>query len=218
MGTGRSGLSKGLKNTTRDLYREWSSQNGAESDMRIDINRWTKDVSKDAMRALWKYTGSFYKQSNPILRAADHDTLSADDILAGVSQKESAEFVAWLKNMDEGLGKYKNTKAFVGYRGSGYALMGGRKTFEELKAMVGSTVRDNGHMSISTVRGHEFGGDVMYEVRVPKGTGIGAYVGKLSQHSSEAEFLLNRGTIFKVVQVTMRGHRPYVVLQVYGRY
>jgi hypothetical protein len=139
-------------------------------------------------------------------------------VLAAVTNTEGASFAKWVKDMDKGLDSYENTVAFIGYRGAGYSLLGGRKTYDELKAMVGSTVHDTGHMSVSTVEGREFSREVIYEVKVPTGKGIGAYVGQLSQHKSEAEFLFNRGTIFKIVKVRKRGQKPIVTLEVYGRY
>ena len=218
MGTGRSGLPRGVKNTTKALYTAWSSQGRAEQDLQIDVDKWTKNVSKESLKALYRYTGSFYMTSNPKLRDKAHNNLSRDEVLNRIEKTESPDFAKWLKNMDKGLDSYKNTTAFIGYRGAGYALLGGSKTYEQLQAMVGKTVHDPGHMSISTVRGREFSGSVLYEVQVPKGTGIGAYVGKLSQHQSEAEFLINRGTIFQIVKVSRQGSRPVVTLRIYGRY
>jgi predicted phage gp36 major capsid-like protein len=218
MGTGRSGLSKGIKNTTKQVYKTWSSQRGSEQDLQIDIDKWNKAKSKAAHDALYRYTGSFYMTSNKVLRDSQNTGKSVDEVMKNVVSKGDSSFVDWLKNMDKGLDAYNNTTAFIGYRGAGYSLLGGKKSFDEIKAMVGKTVHDAGHMSISTVSGHEFDGSVLYEVKVPKGKGIGAYVGQLSQHRSEAEFLLNRGTVFKIVKVRQESGQPVVTLEVYGRY
>jgi hypothetical protein len=218
MGTGRSGLSKGIKNTTKQVYATWNTQHGSEKDLQIDIDKWNKAKSQAAHDALHKYTGSFYMTSNPILRDSQNKGLSIDEVMNNVVNRGDSSFVDWLKNMDKGLDAYNNTTAFIGYRGAGYSLLGGKKSYEEIKSMVGKTIHDPGHMSISTVHGHEFGGSVLYEVKVPKGKGIGAYVGQLSQHRSEAEFLLNRGTVFKIVRVRREKGNPVVTLEVYGRY
>lgn len=218
MGTGRSGLSKGIKNTTNTVYTTWNSQHGSEKDLQIDIDKWNKAKSKAAHDALYKYTGSFYTTSNKILRNSQNKGLSVDEVMRNAVNRGDTSFVDWLKNMDAGLSSYNNNIAFIGYRGAGYSLLGGSKTFDQLKAMVGKTVHDTGHMSISTVSGHEFDGSVLYEVRVPKGKGIGAYVGQLSQHKSEAEFLINRGTIFKIVKVRRENGQPVVTLDIYGKY
>jgi len=218
MGTGRSGIPKGIKNTTSQLYKNWQNRHTAEDDLRIDIAKWDKVKSQDSHDALQKYTGSYYMTSNPILRDNAYAHLSAAEVLDRITKTEGASFVKWVKDMDKGLNSYENTVSFIGYRGAGYSLLGGRKTYDELKAMVGRTVHDTGHMSISTVKGSEFSREVIYEVRVPTGKGIGAYIGKLSHHKSEAEFLFNRGTIFKIVKVRKQGQKPVVTLEVYGRY
>lgn len=218
MGTGRSGLSKGIKNTTKNVYTTWNTQHASEKDLQIDIDKWNKTKSKAAHDALYKYTGSFYMTSNKILRDSQNTGQSIDVVMRNAENRGDTKFVDWLKGMDAGLDSYKNNIAFMGYRGAGYSLLGGKKSFDELKAMVGKTVHDAGHMSISTVSGHEFDGAVLYEVKVPKGKGIGAYVGQLSQHRSEAEFLLNRGTVFKIVKVRQESGQPVVTLEVYGRY
>lgn len=216
MGTGRSGLPKGVKNTTSKLYTTWATQGRAEKDLQIDIDRWNKRTSQESLDAVYRYTGSFYMTSNPILRR--DAGLSRDEVMHNIEQNESASFVEWAKNMDKALDAYDNHTAFIGYRGAGWSLLGGHKTKDELNAMIGKTVHDPGHMSVSTVKGREFGGSVMFEVQVPKGKGIGAYVGQLSQHRSEAEFLLNRGTIFTIVNVRWHNSQPIVTLKVHGRY
>ena len=219
MGNGRSsGLPRGVKNTTSKVYTIWNSQKDSEKDLSVDIDKWNARKSQASHDALHKYTGSFYKTSNPILRASDLKGMSAAEVMANISKNESSSFVQWVKDMDKGLNAYENTVPFVGYRGAGYSLLGGTKTFDQLKAMVGKTVHDTGHMSISTVSGHEFDGKVLYEVKVPTGKGIGAYIGKLSHYHSEAEFLFNRGTIFKITKVRKQGNKPVVTLEVYGRY
>lgn len=219
MGNGRSsGLSRGVRNTTNKTYTTWQSQHESEKSMSFDIDKWNAVKSQSQHEALKKYTGSFYTTSNPILRASDHKGMSAAEVMANITKNESSSFVNWVKNMDKGLSSYENSTPFIGYRGAGYSLLGGVKSFDQLKAMVGKTVHDTGHMSISTVSGHEFSGKVLYEVKVPAGKGIGAYVGKLSQHKSEAEFLFNRGTIFKITNVRKQGSKPVVTLEVYGRY
>lgn len=218
MGTGRSGISKGIRNTTSKLYKTWQNRHDAEDELRIDIDKWNKVKSQDSHDALYRYTGSYYMTSNPILRAPEHTNLSQAEVLDRITKTEGKSFAKWVKDMDKGLNSYENTVAFVGYRGAGYSLLGGVKTYEQLQAMVGKTVHDPGHMSVSTVRGSEFDRAVMYEIKVPAGKGIGAYVGKLSQHKHEAEFLFNRGTIFKIVKVRKSGSKPIVTLEVYGRY
>lgn len=217
MGTGRSGLTKGIKNTTNKLYTTWARQSEAEKTLQRDINIWNKRTTKEALAAVHRYTGSFYTTSNPILRR--DEGLSRDEVMHNIEQNESASFIEWTKNMDKALDAYDNNTAFMGYRGAGWSILGGHKTKEELKAMVGKSLHDPGHMSVSTVKGHEFSTKpVIYEVMVPKGKGIGAYVGQLSQHKSEAEFLLNRGTIFTIVNVRWHNSQPIVTLKVHGRY
>lgn len=219
MGNGRhSGLSRGVKNITNKVYTAWQTQEEVENSLSIDIDKWNATKSQAQHNALNKYTGSFYETSNPILRASDNKGKSVSEIMDNIVKNESSSFVQWVKDMDKGLSSYVNSVPFIGYRGAGYSLLGGVKSYDQIKAMIGKTVHDTGHMSISTVKGHEFDKEVLYEVKVPAGKGIGAYIGKLSNFKSEAEFLFNRGTIFKITNVRKENSKPVITLEVYGRY
>lgn len=219
MGNGaKSSLFKGIKNKTNITYEKWKDQISAENAMQVDIDKWNKKRSSKSHDAIYDYSGSGYTHTNPILRDKSFTNLSSKEIKSRLATTQDAKFMEWLDGMDKGLSSYITSKAFIGYRGAGYSLLGGRKTFEELQKMVGRTVRDTGHMSISTVYGHEFDDDVLYKVKVPTGKGIGAYIGQMSQHKSEAEYLFNRGTIFKVTKVEKYQNKPMVTLEVFGRY
>ena len=72
---------------------------------------------------------------------------------------------------------------------------------QELKAMQGAIVRDNGIMSTAVTRSGAWsssGGNIGYEVSIPKGRGRGIFIDPISEYSGEQEFMVARGTEFKI--------------------
>jgi hypothetical protein len=88
------------------------------------------------------------------------------------------------------------------YRGSSADLLGGYHTVSEIQQLVGATVIDKGYTSASISKSKTFGGSIGYKIVVPPGKGRGAYVGNISSEKSEVEYLLKRGTHYKITGVT----------------
>ena len=79
--------------------------------------------------------------------------------------------------------------------------MGGASTIEQVKAMIGAVVQDKGIMSTAVTAGamwDKSGGNIGYEIEVPKGRGRGFFVDPISAHHGEQEFTLKPGTHFKI--------------------
>ena len=75
---------------------------------------------------------------------------------------------------------------------------------------------DEGFTSTTPFKTGNFG-NVDVEILIPAGKGAGMWVEPISQYKGENEFLLNRGTKFKVLSIDESGARPLVKLEVIGR-
>lgn len=81
---------------------------------------------------------------------------------------------------------------------------------QKAKDMTGKTVQDKGFTSTSVGDSAAFGGPVRLEVEVAKGT-YGAYVDHISANRGENEFLIARGTQYKVLRVTKDSYGKTVI-------
>ena len=132
-------------------------------------------------------------------------------------------------NCQKGLKKFKLDEDLRVYRQSSSQLLeqlgipsydsgspwsGGNKSefMKVLKSRIGSVVKDHGFTSTSMLK-DAWGGDVKYEINIPKGTNC-AYVAHMSQHHSEMELLLNRGSSFRITGVREEGGYPVVTMKV----
>lgn len=158
---------------------------------------WAKSLTPAEASGVAGYTGAAYRGINSILRGID------------LPEDYSAEKVQSLRKMadavEAAVGKGGAPENMVVYRG----LSG-----EFAKAGVGDEIRDAGFLSTSmdeaigkkfawwaTEHGTPDGIATMLELRVPKGT-PGAPASMLSTHT-ESEFLIQRGSRMRVVEVTM---------------
>lgn len=176
-----------------------------------ELTDWERELNNnpEQFNSLYNYTGSFYKAANSYLRK----TKKSD--YAGYSP---TDLKARIKEIDTALSKFDLKNNIMVYRGSTNHLIGGAKTVDDVKKIVGSVVRDKGFMSTSTRKSSAFSDDVHYEIKVPKGKDRGAYVGGVSHFGHEKEFLLNRGTQFKVLGAREGKYGKLIVqLEVVGR-
>ena len=222
-----SGLgSKKLKSNTTDRAAEYVSSKEAHAMFRKETKRWVSELKPDELSAFKAYTSESssrsYKTQNRPLRDEMFAGMTRDEVITNIEKATSNTYIkADTLAMDKAIENYTIPKAFVGYRGAGYSLLGlGRNaSYEDLKGMVGEMVHDRGFMSVSSVRGAEFSRQILYRIVVPKGKGIGADISSVSvMGHGEQETLLARGTVYKVMSVK-RGPKgkPIVTLKVVGR-
>ncbi len=162
---------------------------------------WSKAITPDEKSAVIEYTGSAYLSINKYLR---NGTLNQNQHYGEV-----------VKNMDAALAKSELTQPITVMRGSSASLLGGYNTVEDIKKyVVGQKVTDKGYTSTSADSQAAFGGAIIYKINVPAGKGNGMYVAPVSKHKSEYEFLIPRGTTYKVTDVTEKNGKPLVTLDV----
>lgn len=172
----------------------------------FDWAKW-QGMTDAQKNGVYDYTDYYYGRMNDYLRGKG--TISISD------QNR-------IKYATEALDKWATKDNFWAYRGtsiSGTAgLLGG--TVQQmsdpafLRSLIGKTVIDQGFMSTAIHQSSAWSG-VRYKVFIPKGT-HGMYVDPISANRGELEFLLQRGTRFKVhrVETNSSGALSSLVLEV----
>lgn len=166
-------------------------------------NSWKDKLSQLEYAAVRRYTGSDYEDINDALR------------ITGLSNAR-ADIRQCVDEMTRALATFNLKRSITVYRGASGAIFGGDKTVAEINAMAkaGARLIDKGFMSTSASQGANFGGKYQFVITVPAGVGRGAYVAPLSHFRSENEFLLQRGTTFKITKAVQNGYITEVHLRV----
>lgn len=166
-------------------------------------NDWRHKLSQIEYAAVRRYTGADYQDINDVLRKSG---------LAHTSQ----DLRDCINDITNALSTFQLKKSITVYRGAGSAIFGGQKTVDEINAMAkaGARLKDLGFMSTSASSGAQFSGSYKFIITVPAGTGRGAYVAPLSHFKSENEFLIQRGTSFKITKAVKSGSITEVYLRV----
>ena len=165
---------------------------------------WLSELPASKVEAIHEYTTAVYDDYNRILREGKDNFLK--EITGGEPQKLSAETIKWYNDIEvkanqitKAISDYKVEKSFKTYR----LFTQPDKDF--LKDSVGKTlVIDKGLMSTSLDKSilEDFGGgdiEIQLNITVKKGQSVGAYIGELSSHAEEKEFLIKPNTKFKVL-------------------
>ena len=165
---------------------------------------WLSELPASKVEAIHEYTTAVYDDYNRILREGKDNFLK--EITGGEPQKLSAETIKWYNDIEvkanqitKAISDYKVEKSFKTYR----LFTQPDKDF--LKDSVRKTlVIDKGLMSTSLDKSilEDFGGgdiEIQLNITVKKGQSVGAYIGELSSHAEEKEFLIKPNTKFKVL-------------------
>lgn len=152
----------------------------------------------------------------------DEDVFPVEEIMLELFNEPPAdnfvsfedEFFQQTQHMESVINKFELKDNIQIYRRADISLL---KDFEKI-LQVGRIFQDDGFTSCTTLEIGSTEDEIEIVVIVPKGKGHGAYIAPLSDFPEECEFVLNRGTIFKV-----RGIEEYepknfrVVIEVIGR-
>ena len=144
----------------------------------------------DMRDSLSNYSYGGHDAENKILRGLDNGEYDADDV---------EMFKEEISNIENAIDQFETKEDIQVFRKT---MMNG---FDNLKE--GDTFTDDGFSSTSTnedfVKGfdgsdHELKDAYMMKINVPKGKGQGAFIRNVSEYPNEYEFLLQRGSQFKV--------------------
>ena len=98
-------------------------------------------------------------------------------------------------------------------RGTGFIQFGSDVNANTIWGITGKTFEDKGFLSTSAAGKAAFGGQVAMEIEAPAGT-PGMWVDNFSKHPGENEWLLDKGTKMKVLNVRKEGNTFVVRLRV----
>jgi len=155
---------------------------------------WESKFASTHSKAIANYCGSWYETLNRQLRKG-----------------KAASTIPYCDRLDAALGMGMTERDMIVWRA------GSRKF--DVTIPVGSTFSDKGFGSCTIRRrfSESWGAGVLFEIRVPKGT-RGGYVGNVSQHRDEKEFILPRNAMYRVVSISKPANgRPLVVCDLVGQ-
>lgn len=153
---------------------------------------WVATLSSAERDGVTTYSGGSYREMNNYLR--------------GRSSSISPRLQTAIDNAHSALSGTSTTQELYLVRGTGSrstASMMGASNWQEVldnpKRFVGAKMTDEGFFSTSPFGG-EFGGEVHMHITAPAGV-HGAYIESISLHSTEKEFLFDKGQSFIVTNI-----------------
>ena len=193
------------------VYREFKTADEANKYFGNDISdtskafgAWASSIPGSWTKAIKTYTSYFYEEMNTWLRGLKADAAYVDVELDIIKQTVLA--------CESALDKSVLAENILVHR------QAGREMLELYKKAPNGIFHDEGFTSTTPVKNSFYdSGSIDIELLVPAGKGVGMWVAPISRYKSENEFLLNRGTKFKVSEIDESGTRPLVKLEVLGR-
>ena len=178
-------------------------------------SRVNSSLSHEAKEAMRSYTNSGYTEMNGVLRgASDYITHYTPDEIRRVKREVELVRESMHPTTQDVIVKRGTTTHMFGPGGNNQIGL------DEVMRMVqpGSEWIDNGFMSTSINRGHSWSGDILLELKVPKGTPA-AYAQAISSHKSEYEILLDAGTriVIESIDQSYQGGQIRIVAHVKPR-
>lgn len=169
----------------------------------FSYDKWDGEFSEEERYGIKRYTGSSYRSMNGYLRGTKSDISD--------STKE------YIKNCESALSKCGIAEDTILYRG-----MGSERSLAQALgvdetnvasiindgSIVGQRFIEKGFCSTGINSGAGWDKEVVLEIIAPKGT-QGMYVDLISSVRGEQELLLQRGSIFEIVEAVDTGSGPY---------
>ena len=144
----------------------------------------------------------------------DADVFPVEEIMLEILSEDNSEdddIKNLALNLESGISKFNLPDNITIYRRADISLLDYfEKIFES-----GGIVQDDGFITATTLRIGSTENELEIYIIVPKGIGHGAYIAPMSITPEECEFVLNRGTFFKVCKVDRENFQ--VVVEVLGR-
>jgi hypothetical protein len=167
---------------------------------------WANGLSMDEQTSISNYTGDAYSGINGLLRKQMTEKM--------VNSWDAGERLGvrdMINNIDSALERFELKDPIRVYRTCE------KDVLEALKAQPGAVFRDNGYVSTSALSKKVASGNIVMEIDVPPGIGHGAWINPLSgAENEEYEFLLPRGSEFKVLGVSQRGGDTVIHMEFTG--
>lgn len=162
---------------------------------------WKEKLSDEDLTLIEDYTRADYRSYNLIMREGDEAYLN-NNLYKGTPLEYRQNQIKRAKLLGKTISNYEAESSFVTYRSVGGYF--DTENWENMVPDVFSDVFDKGYMSTTLDKTitNDFAGTnntILYEIHVKKGDNIGAYVGEISSHKVEKEFLIKPNTKFRVI-------------------
>ena len=153
---------------------------------------WYNGLSGEETTSIGEYSGDGYSGINGLLRGhMTEKMVEAWDDVSSIGIREMIDHI------DDSISRFELKKGIKVYRTCE------KDVFESLSTQVGSKFVDDGFVSTTVLNKKVASGNVFMEIDVPPGTGRGAWINPLSgSEDEEWEFLLQRGSVFEITDVS----------------
>lgn len=153
---------------------------------------WYEGLSGEETTSIAEYSGDSYSGINGLLRGhMTEKMVKAWDDVSSMGIREMIDHI------DDSISRFELKKGIKVYRTCE------KDVFESLSTQVGSKFVDDGFVSTTVLKKKVASGNVFMEIDVPPGTGRGAWINPLSGSADkEWEFLLQRGSVFEITDVS----------------
>ena len=153
---------------------------------------WYEGLSGEETTSIAEYSGDAYSGINGLLRGhMTEKMVKAWDDVSSIGIREMIDHI------DDSISRFELKKGIKVYRTCE------KDVFESLSTQVGSRFVDDGFVSTTVLNKKVASGNVFMEIDVPPGTGRGAWINPLSGSADEEwEFLLQRGSVFEITDVS----------------
>ena len=153
---------------------------------------WYNGLSGEETTSIGEYSGDGYSGINGLLRGhMTEKMVKAWDDVSSIGIREMVDHI------DDSISRFELKKGIKVYRTCE------KDVFESLSTQVGSKFVDDGFVSTTVLNKKVASGNVFMEIDVPPGTGRGAWINPLSGAADEEwEFLLQRGSVFEITDVS----------------
>lgn len=192
------------------VYREFKDEKEAndyfgtkDTGKSKPFGAWNSAITETQREAVIKYTGRYFRKMNGWLRGVIPEKKFS-------SAEELEKIKQLILDCEAALAKSELPDDILVHR------QVGREMVDLYKKAPKGIFHDEGFTSTTPIKG-SYGEAIDIEIKVPAGKGAGMWIEPISMCKDENEFLLNRGTKFKVVEIDESGKRPLVKLEVIGR-
>ena len=184
--------------TTKDgrhFNTDWIDRERQITQNRKEAEERNSQLSEEEATAVRQYIGSYYSNMNADLRG-------------GYSLSSKSENRK--KLIDSAISKQVLDKPMTVYRGVSGEVFGVARNIElkEIEPFIGKTVWDKAFMSTSFEKEGAFHDDILFNIKIPAGKGIGIDISKHlpskrngSAKEREAEFLIARDSGLKILRI-----------------
>lgn len=177
-----------------------------------------KEVYQNSSYGIW-YNAMETKQSVAITNYSGDDYSAINGLLRGRMTKNQVKL--WdansqyttmenIENVTDAISQFELKDNIRVYRTCE------EDVFRSLKKDVGSVFIDDGFTSTSVLSTPVASGNVTMVIDVPAGKGVGAWIAPLSGTEEEYEFLLQRGTKFRIKSVLESNNKTEIHMEVIG--